>query len=344
MTRRIPSLDTLRAAAVSWVILRHLRGAHIVEGLPWPLQRVVDGGNLGVDLFFVLSGTLIGGILLRELESTGSLDVPRFWTRRWLRTLPAYAAMLLLEAIASHGRWDHPWAYVVFLQNYLSIGSRFGWSWSLCVEEHFYLALPLLVVGLRHLAPHMKPRTVLRALAIAAILEAFVARELVAHQVNVFSDWDTMKETIYCPTHMRLDGLGAGLLVATLPPFELSTRLVALLAMPAGAIVALRVFGGQPHVQDSFWMALAFATITVAALRHAAWREARVPLAPWLADVSYSLYLVHPAVFAVVHRLPLAIAVAFAAAAAMRRFVERPALALRERLALSRAAPPEETA
>jgi peptidoglycan/LPS O-acetylase OafA/YrhL len=144
----VRGLDTLRAVAVLWVVLYHLHGAKLTPPLPDALERFAALGSAGVDLFFVLSGYLIGGIVLAELETTGTLRARHFWWRRWLRTLPAYYATLALIAgsdfvVSPEHAWVSTWAYPIFLQNYWSERPRFAWSWSLCVEEHFYLALPI---------------------------------------------------------------------------------------------------------------------------------------------------------------------------------------------------------
>ena len=81
---------------------------------PWWLP-----GQLGVELFFVLSGFLIGGILATEAER-GDLDVRQFWIRRWLRTLPNYYLFLVLNLVLERyatGAWPHAWSYVLFWQN-----------------------------------------------------------------------------------------------------------------------------------------------------------------------------------------------------------------------------------
>ena len=150
MSRRNGTLDTLRSLAIVMVVTCHAVSAY---GSPESLHVLQMGGK-GVDLFFVLSGWLLGHQLLMELKSTGSIDVPRFWLRRWLRTLPAYYAVLgLTFAWQAIGRGNQglDWSYVFFGQTYLSDMPYFGVSWSLCVEEQFYLAVaPLLLLFFRH--------------------------------------------------------------------------------------------------------------------------------------------------------------------------------------------------
>ncbi len=102
-------------------------------------------GQHGVDLFFVLSGWLIGGLYWREMKAFSGVGVLRFWVRRWMRTLPPYFAALLLSWLAVSAARAEPfdWRYLVFLQNYYERIPFFLVSWSLCIEEHFYLAAPI---------------------------------------------------------------------------------------------------------------------------------------------------------------------------------------------------------
>src|SRR5689334_11843153 len=144
---RIYGLDILRAAAILFVLQIHsLRfiAAHTDTYYYW--LYILDG----VDLFFVLSGFLIGGILLRTINKNG-LDwqaLRSFWIRRWFRTLPNY--FLLLIALLAGYRYvfdEFPpktLQFFVFLQNFADPHPRFfPESWSLAVEEWFYIIIPL---------------------------------------------------------------------------------------------------------------------------------------------------------------------------------------------------------
>jgi peptidoglycan/LPS O-acetylase OafA/YrhL len=148
---RNPTLDVLRAVAILGVLATHLSNSFL-GGTAF--ARAVSVGGRGVDLFFVLSGWLLGSQLFREANATGTVDVRRFWARRWLRTLPAYYAVLLatFAQFAAQGKPELiDWRYVFFLQNYYEKPPFLGVTWSLCVEEHFYLAIaPLILFAYRY--------------------------------------------------------------------------------------------------------------------------------------------------------------------------------------------------
>jgi len=131
-------LDALRAIAISLVLCSHFYK---------PLNIL---GDYGVELFFALSGFLIGGILLKSLHNFNRRALINFWTRRWFRTLPNYYWFLLLYLLF----WPpvlepRLLAYLVFLQNFAwPIMPFAGHTWSLAVEEWFYLLFPLMLLVL----------------------------------------------------------------------------------------------------------------------------------------------------------------------------------------------------
>jgi peptidoglycan/LPS O-acetylase OafA/YrhL len=154
-------LDIVRAVAIMLVVFGH--GSFLLTNTcldNFPYIKMIDG----VDLFFVLSGFLIGGILLKEINSEsrfGFKELTQFWKRRWFRTLPNYYLILLVNYLLVHSAIIHEdihqfsWKFLFFLQNFSSPFIGFFWeSWSLSVEEWFYLSSPLLlVVFLNFLSP-----------------------------------------------------------------------------------------------------------------------------------------------------------------------------------------------
>src|SRR5712691_11866784 len=189
LSERIPELDGIRGIAIGMVLIAH--HFEVVSrpgsGLAYALVPLRLDWS-GVDLFFVLSGFLIGGILLDARESSNYFRV--FYTRRFFRIVPIYAVLLLSASFIRHladagtirgfneifvGRLPW-WYFATFLQNIgMSIHKTWGTfplgvTWSLAVEEQFYLTLPLLI---RFLNRRALLRFMLFAIAGAPLLRAF---------------------------------------------------------------------------------------------------------------------------------------------------------------------------
>ena len=151
---RIPSLDGMRAVSIVLVVAWHLRSS---GSAPWldPLWRI-DTGNLGVRVFFVISGFLITSVLLAEYRRTGTIALRRFYIRRAFRIMPVFYVFLAVMAIAgAFGVVDAPLSSVLLAGAYTGDYTHLSWSvghtWSLAVEEQFYLLWPGLIAlfGLR---------------------------------------------------------------------------------------------------------------------------------------------------------------------------------------------------
>src|SRR5437764_3411603 len=144
---RQPGLDLLRALAIIVVVVYHAG----IMGFPLP-GDVHRFGWVGVDLFFVLSGYLIGGQLLAPLTHGSRIKVGQFFARRALRILPAYLVILaiyfLLPSWREYPQMSQPlWKFLLSVQNIgLHGGTAFSHAWSLAVEDQFYLLLPLILI------------------------------------------------------------------------------------------------------------------------------------------------------------------------------------------------------
>ena len=212
---RIFGLDVFRAIAILLVVFGHgsflLKGT-ILEGFPY--IRMIDG----VDLFFVLSGFLIGNILLKKINKSNTFkinDLIHFWKRRWFRTLPNYYLILLLNYIFVKNAIIHEditqfnVSFLVFLHNFKEPFYGFFWeSWSLSVEEWFYIFMPLLIVLLiRLLSPK---KAFLSATLIMIILPVVYRYSIYNPGIDGFT-WDiVIRKTVLC----RLDSIGYGLFAA----------------------------------------------------------------------------------------------------------------------------------
>ena len=143
---RTPNLDLIRAIAILIVLFYH-----VFERYNFPrVNFFISSGKYGVQLFFVLSGFLIGCLFYQELQKNNVVNIKRFILRRFSRTLPTYFIILFVAYILVFlsRREAFNVKYLFFLQNYLDHIPFFKVSWSLCVEEHFYFVLPFFLTFL----------------------------------------------------------------------------------------------------------------------------------------------------------------------------------------------------
>ncbi|WP_091803267.1 acyltransferase [Lysobacter sp. yr284] len=358
---RLPGLDLLRAAAVAWVMLFH---SFLNEGPDEGLTWLCHYGWMGVDLFFVLSGFLIGSQVLAPLARGERLSFGGFYLRRAFRILPAFLAVLAVYLLVPGFRespgLESAWKFLSFTLNLLidyRQNQAFSHAWSLCVEEHFYLVFPLLAWWL------MRRSSTAAFVAICAsvVLGGIALRAGVwLHDVETEgpvgeSARSWFAEDIYFPTWNRLDGLLAGVVLASLKIFRAqwwrraqAYANGALLAGLGVVAVAMWLFRERTGLLANAigWPVLSagFALLVFAGATRASWiGRWSIPGIGWLAATSYSLYLVHKGVFHVVdesvgdqlagHSL-VAFAVyglaALAAAAVLHYGVEQPFLRLRD--------------
>jgi len=373
---RLRRLDILRGLAVVLVLCRHYPGPEAEVARPVRVvgEMLQQMGWIGVDLFFVLSGFLVSGLLFREYQRHGSLAVGRFWVRRGFKIYPAFYLLLLVTWwMEQSGRTPIPrnapqrlLYESVYLQNYF--GGLWNHTWSLAVEEHFYLVLPLVLAagairGARDPFRRVWPLWV----ALCAGILAWRVRTVISPQPF---------EAYLFPTHLRLDSLLWGVLLSYAVHFRDPGWLrrvqghpwVTLLAIAIGLAPAFACVIGA-SVFLATWglttIALGFTLLLALALPLApagGGRRARAPLAALGAVAaavgvdSYSIYLWHmpvlrwlmpwcwervlPPIFDPTRQylacLASYVVCAVLVGAVLARLVERPALALRDRWIPSR--------
>lgn len=202
---RAIELDFVRGIAIIAVMGYHFHAVHtgnfLIQIIEYPLKNF---GREGVNLFFTLSGFLVGGLLLRQYAETGHVDARRFIVRRIFRIWPAYYVLIVFHMLA--GR--HPWNTFLFqnlthLQNYL--GTSITQTWSLAVEEHFYLVLPALLL--------VFARWKLSAWTIVGVLSAICAVVLTA---RCFAVAGGDLEGAFAYTQYRIDSLLVGVILSAI--------------------------------------------------------------------------------------------------------------------------------
>jgi len=192
---RVFGLDVLRAIAISLVVISHCTFILIEETNNPIILAIRSLGAIGVDLFFVLSGYLIGGILLKQITKDNAKfsDFVRFWKRRWFRTLPNYYLVLminiLLALILNDGLPNEIFSYFPFLQNFSNPHPDFFTeAWSLSVEEYSYLILPLaLFLTLYFIRNKYSKQKVFIWVTVALILVQFLFKIGYYYQTNIDS-------------------------------------------------------------------------------------------------------------------------------------------------------------
>jgi peptidoglycan/LPS O-acetylase OafA/YrhL len=338
---RIPSLDGLRAVSIALVLLAHLNGTRHAPDFSW-LAMFGDVGNLGVRIFFVISGFLMTTLLYRELERTGRISLCGYVRRRAFRILPAFATYVgTVGAAAAAGLIVVDSADLVsavtFTTNFDASRSWYvGHLWSLSVEEQFYLCWPVLLV--------VAGRSRMLWVASGALVIAPLARV----GIHVFApEWRWIVGESF-PT--VVDALATGSLLALLHerlaeirPYRQFLASSAIAAMPF-ALIALNV--AMPHIAFSYSIGQTLLNGLIAVILHRVMMfsdsvSGRIlnarPVAA-VGAVSYSLYLWQQPFLnrhsdLVIAVFPLNIALAVGAALLSFHLVEQPALKIGRRLA-----------
>ena len=230
----IAALDVLRSVAILLVFTGHF-GAEFAASSRVSKLPLFYFGWTGVDLFFVLSGLLIGTQLWRELQKTGTIRIGRFLLRRGLRIWPLYFGFLALivgEVIFAGRSPDGLLSDALFVSNYFH--NQIGGGWSLSTEEQFYILAP---VTISILAWRIKPLQMWILPAVAFFLPA--AARAFRISSTTLSEPD-LRQQLYYPFYTHSEGLAIGLLLAWLAVFHLGSLLTA----PRRITAALMLFAG----------------------------------------------------------------------------------------------------
>ncbi len=371
-----PPLQGLRVLALVLVLQLHLTVVFLHAGLLRPtwLARLSLTTFFGTDLFFVMSGFLIGTLILHSVDGRGG-GALRFYARRGFRTFPLYyvclTALALLVPLSATRQHQLPYEYA-FLTNYYPAGPDrpvMGWGWSLCVQEHFYLAVPVVMLALRRIRSHPRRLALLGvvwASAFVVRLAIFLTRATPWTAVDAFYQ-------LHLRTHTRYDILVAGIFLAYVqhhfrPELERlfarrAVRWGALAVVAAGLYVLVQpdLFASELVYDIVAWgtlTSLVYIVLVPLVLdAPRAWPLTRALSAPIflrVATLSYGMYLTHVpvakyAVVPIAERIARAhptlpggvlwtgsLVVLFVLSAAgaylLHLLVEKPALRLRDRL------------
>ncbi|MBZ5603454.1 MAG: acyltransferase [Acidobacteriia bacterium] len=286
----LPGLDVLRSIAVLLVFTTHFGNEFgaipkVAELPPFDL------GWSGVDLFFVLSGLLIGTQLWKELRKTGGIRIGRFLLRRGLRIWPLYFSFVaLVTVIVAHerGTLRSVLPDAVFLSNYL--GGQIGGGWSLSTEEQFYILAPVSIA----LIAAFSARRCMWMLPVAMFLFPLGAR--VIHVQLTTSQGHALRDEMYFPIHTHSEGLAIGMLLAWVTVFHPDWLTPKRSAIAAAAMVVVGAIVYQTnHILFSF---TALALIYGAAVLLCMILRTNLGLLNWrgfylISRLSYGIYLNH---------------------------------------------------
>ena len=293
--RHVPELDGLRGIAIIVVLIHHQLTSFSLKG-----------GFLGVDLFFVLSGFLITGLLLSEFEHTGSISIPRFYMRRVLRLGPALAVYLIACVIVAY------YTQQIFVQRQLKLIAyallystnwrmAFDWDpvldptaiiWSLSIEEQFYLVWPLLLFAC--LALRLKRKFI--SLGLVAVIIA-----ICLHRNALLTEGATLTR-LYYGTDTRADALLVGCLSAMVPLQRITSSWIGRTAGMIGAGVFLYLttvvkFTDEWLYRFGFTLIPVLAGLVIAVAANNPPRPLSIALRwfplRWVGKISYGLYLWH---------------------------------------------------
>jgi peptidoglycan/LPS O-acetylase OafA/YrhL len=349
----VPALDGLRGVAVLLVMASHVRYAVPETFAGFNFNEKVQGGFLGVDLFFVLSGFLITALLLREQGDRGAVRFGSFYGRRALRLLPALYVLLAAHALyawVAGLSWENEvmttkWA-LVYATNWqaawhlFTVSPGLGHLWSLAIEEQFYLVWPAILIAFLGLKRNAN-------VAIAAIVVAIVA--VVVHRFVLYDD-GVFVLSLFVRTDTRADSLLVGALLASLwVRRKTPTRGLAPAAWVATVVIVAFVVASEPSsaflYKGGFTIFAIAAAVLVLATIDSDWIGNR--LLSWsplrlAGRVSYGLYLWHLAVFVAVYnegaswspwtRAVVSLGLTILFTAVSWKLVESPALRLKARL------------
>ena len=326
---RIAGLDHLRALAIVLVLVFHYGFYH--RAPIWILPVSANGWS-GVDLFFVLSGFLIGHMLMKEIQENNKINFTKFYINRALRILPLYYFMLgvyfLVPDLHESGGGLQPlWRFLTFTQNLpgsLKLNT-FSHAWSLSVEEHFYILFPILLLGVARLLrpgstskkPSVSPKRTgvivvsicLYVLFLGLFVKYLTWSNLVSPSILTLRTraWVTW---IYYPSFTHFDGLLFGVVVAAIKAYKpewagtigkfrylfFGLGIATLVA----AVVMIRGFFLTPEASDLVpslllfpMIGLGYAFFVLPAAHGKPSNSRRAKLTRYLALWSYSIYLSH---------------------------------------------------
>jgi peptidoglycan/LPS O-acetylase OafA/YrhL len=294
---RIKDLDFLRGLAIIGVLLRHSAFQNIFARAGWA----------GVDLFFVLSGFLVSGLLFREYKKTGAVRIGRFLIRRGFKIYPTFYIFLIVSFVynwltaTGNCNYGGILSEVFFLQSYLP--GCFIHTWSLAIEEHFYILLSIFILISVKKGWIKNPK-----LMIAALSGSVIAVILLRIQYIFLQDDINSVQIFY--THLRMDGLLLGVIISFFYHFNESfvaftkKHIIILIGlaiilisplyyMQVGGLFMNAIGFNFIHAGFGIFVALAASGKLLEKLNSFSFSMYVISITSWIGIYSYSIYVWH---------------------------------------------------
>ncbi len=364
--QKLNGLDVLRTLAISFVFIYHY--GRIFPSPQW-LTDISKFGWTGVDLFFVLSGYLIASQLFSGIAKGEKLSFKKFFLKRFFRIIPAYLAVVAIYFYFPAAREREApaplWKYLGFTQNLgldLRTQGTFSHAWSLCIEEQFYLLLPLILIALLYYRALRKGIWLLAALFLLGLALRWLIYDKVVAIPGEEINWITWYKWIYYPTYSRLDGLLCGVGIAALFQFRPRIReritaygnlllLMSLLTLTAAYFVCSNEVSFAASVFGFPLVSFGYGLLVVAAISPSCFLfRCQSRFIAKIAALSYAIYLTHKIIIHLTQQqfsktgiaedsngmLLIAVITCLVAALLMNIVIEKPFLRLRDRILLKR--------
>lgn len=359
---KLYGLDHLRTLAIAFVFLFHY--FILSGGKPDWLPDVAGFGWTGVDLFFVLSGFLISSQLFAQMKQGQRISFRTFFLKRFFRIIPAFLVTVALYFCVPFFREKESlpplWKFLTFTQNLglnLKDYGTFSHAWSLCVEEHFYLLLPLVLILLQATKLTKRSWWILIVLFLAGFaIRIYCFNTLYLAKIDDENSWMYWYREIYYPTYNRLDGLLVGVSIAAVYRFlpeawrKISNYGNLLLLLSLAALASAYVLCEDPQTFNASvfgfpLVALGYGLMVAGAISPGSvlyqWKSKATG---FIAGLSYAVYLTHKGVIHMTHRvlegfkiddnliLVISIVTCLLGAYALHLAVEKPFMKLRDRI------------
>lgn len=364
--KKFYGLDHLRALAIIFVFLFHY--FIISEGQPEWLPGFAKFGWTGVDLFFVLSGFLISSQLFEQIKEGKIISFKQFFLKRFFRILPAFWITVGLyysfPVFREKEALPLVWKFLTFTQNLgldLKDFGTFSHAWSLCVEEHFYFFLPLILISLQLSKLFKKSYWLIIVLFLFGFaIRTYSFNELYLPKIDDENNWMYWYKYIYYPTYNRLDGLLVGVSIAGiyqfLPNFwnKISRFGNQFLFFSIFVLLGAYFLCEDPHSYYSSVfgfpiIAIGYGFMTIGAISPSnflfKWNS---KITTFIATLSYAIYLTHKGIIHMTHQLLanfkiennlmllICIVTCILGAYLLNLFIEKPFMKLRNKIILKK--------